>query len=241
MVGFVQPAWAVTADDAASWTPRQAGDQVGVDLSIRFAHSRIVMLINDVAWISGESGCKRRPWIPGSMCVAPIARLPCEEETNTGNAPGILTSRKYLPAKRQLEPERPSCKDVRRSHHRALCDHAFEESLRLRSQGQPDAEFPRPRAHRKRQHPRNAHHGDRQRDRRSIRRLRLGARATDLGPLLIGALPGCKRSSRNYLGASEFCFWSASTCCSTGASSVRRGEADECRRTSEGERPSFCH
>jgi hypothetical protein len=39
-------------------------------------------------------------------------------------------------------------------------------SLRLRSEGQPDAEFPRPRAHRKRQHARDAHHCNRQRDRR---------------------------------------------------------------------------
>ena len=67
---------------------------------------------------------------------------------------------------RQHEPKCRACKDARRSHHGALCDHALEESLRFRSKGQPDAEFPRPRAHRKRQHARDAHHCDRQRDSR---------------------------------------------------------------------------
>ena len=67
---------------------------------------------------------------------------------------------------RQHQSECRACKDARRSHYGALCDHALEESLRFRSEGQPDTEFPRSRAHRKRQHAGDAHHCNRQRDSR---------------------------------------------------------------------------
>jgi hypothetical protein len=66
---------------------------------------------------------------------------------------------------------------------------------------------------------------------------------TDLARLLIGVLPGCQRSIRNYLDFSELPSGLQANAAGlpNGASSIRSGEAGECRRTSEGEGPSCCH
>jgi hypothetical protein len=50
---------------------------------------------------------------------------------------------------------------------------------------------------------------------------RLLEAVTDLASLLIRVLPGYKRSTGNYFDVSELSFWTASTCCPTGASNVR--------------------
>src|SRR5258708_6457887 len=48
------------------------------------------------------------------------------------------------------------------SQFSTLPDDAYEETLRLRSQGQPYSEFPSPRAHGKREHAGDAHHRESQ-------------------------------------------------------------------------------
>ena len=64
---------------------------------------------------------------------------------------------------RRHEAECRACEHARRSHHGAFCDDSFQEMPRLRSKRQPDAEFARPRANRKRQHACHANQRNRQR------------------------------------------------------------------------------
>src|SRR5579863_8260349 len=62
---------------------------------------------------------------------------------------------------RHHEPECRACKDAGGRHHDTFSDDAAQEITRLRSQRQPDTEFARPRADRKRQHSCDANQGNR--------------------------------------------------------------------------------
>src|SRR4029077_3601084 len=84
-------------------------------------------------------------------------------------------------------------KDTSRSHGGTLCENTSEKILRLGSEGQPNAESPRPRADRKREDAGDANHCNRQRDGgenpehqrvQPVRREHLGAHICKSGSML---------------------------------------------------------